>query len=62
MLIHCILRADLHHGWRGEAAQPTSDEAKGGVHRSDGRPWSPLSQEDRREPACQHGVRVAGTP
>ena len=26
-----ILRADLHHGWGGEAAQPTSDEAEGGV-------------------------------
>ena len=59
LILHCILRADLHHSWRGEAAQPSSDEAKGRVHRLDGRPWSPLSQEDWWEPACQHGVRTA---
>ena len=62
LIPHCILRADLHHGWRGEAAQPTSDEAEGGVHLADGRPRPPLPQEDRREPAGQHGVRTAGPP
>ena len=31
LIPHCILRADLHHGWGGEATQPTSDEAEGGV-------------------------------
>ena len=62
LIPHCILRADLHHGWGGEAAQPTSDEAEGGVHLADGRPRPPLPQEDRREPAGQHGVRTAGPP
>ena len=62
LIPHCILRADLHHGWRGEAAQPTSDEAEGGVHLADGRPRPPLPQEDRREPASQHGVWTAGPP
>ena len=63
MLIpNCLLRADMHHSWRGEAAQPTSDEAKGRVHHADGQPRPPLPQEDRREPAGQHGVWPAGPP
>ena len=62
LIPHCILRADLHHSWRGEAAQPTSDEAKGRVHRADGRPRSSLSQEDWWEPACQYGMWTAGPP
>ena len=60
LILHFSARPDLHHRGRGEAAQPPADEAQGGVHRPDGWPRPPLPQEDRREPAGQHGVRPKG--
>ena len=55
-----MFRADVHYGGRGEAAQSKVDKVEGGVHRPDGRPGPALPQEDRWEPARQHGVRAPG--